>query len=303
VVIAMTSRFAALALALTLAVAGCGSGSPGPRGTSSGTPPSPAPSASGTAGSGEWPFVLTACADAPGDPLLLVALGTSETAGWRVRDDETYSPQEAYPARHAMILCTQLERPVELHSYFPSQDANTLAPVAWWRDVVDGDQQVRADLADAGLVDLWALDSHNAVDALIFRGCSGEWPRPLKKCLQKAFTGVLEQMDRVFGTVDSLVDPGVNVLAADAFIPPGVLETWGDEPYWKAFNAIADPRFRVSAAAENHDFIFVDTELVLNGRARHQVLGPDLIQSDGLHLTAKGQQMVAEAFAVADGLG
>jgi hypothetical protein len=243
------------------------------------------------------------CADSPGDPLLLVALGTSETAGWRVRDDEAYSPQEAYPARHARILCTQLERPVELHSYFPSQNGNTLAPVAWWRDVVDHDQQVRADLADAGLVDLWALDSHNAVDALMFRGCSGDWPRPLKTCLQKAFAGVPAEMERAFRTVDSLVAPGVTVLAADAFIPPGVLETWGDESYWKAFNAIVDPRFRVAAAAEHHGFTFVDTELTLNGPTRHQVLGPELIQSDRLHLTAQGQQIVAEAFAKADGLG
>ena len=86
----------------------------------------------------EWPFVRTSCPAAAGEPMRLVALGTSETAGWGIRTDESYapqySPQEAHPARYADILCEELGRPVELHSYFPDQLRDVPAPLAWWNE-------------------------------------------------------------------------------------------------------------------------------------------------------------------------
>ena len=83
----------------------------------------------------EWPFVRTSCPSAAGEPLRLVALGTSETAGWGIRTTgKAYSPGEAYPARYADILCEELGRPVELHSYFPDQLRDVQAPLAWWNE-------------------------------------------------------------------------------------------------------------------------------------------------------------------------
>ena len=100
----------------------------------------------------ERPFVRTSCPEAAGEPMRLVALGTSETAGWGIRSDEAYSPQEAHPARYADILCEELGRPVELHSYFPDQLSTALAPLAWWNERLSGDAAVRADLAAADVV-------------------------------------------------------------------------------------------------------------------------------------------------------
>jgi hypothetical protein len=36
----------------------------------------------------EWPSVRASCPEAAGEPMRLVALGTSETAGWGIWSDE-----------------------------------------------------------------------------------------------------------------------------------------------------------------------------------------------------------------------
>ena len=155
----------------------------------------PALAQSGSAGAAnEWPFMRTSCPGAAGEPMRLVALGTSETAGWGVRADEAYSPQEAYPARYADILCEELGRPVELHSYFPDQLSNTLAPLAWWNERLSGDAAMRVDLAAADVVVVWALSVHDALPALVFGQCRGEWPDPLRACFEAATADALRNM-------------------------------------------------------------------------------------------------------------
>jgi hypothetical protein len=138
---------------------------------------------------------------------------------------------------------------------------------------------------------------------LFFGECSGSWPDPLKACLEEAAKDVPEQTDVAFGTIAGLVADGAVVLAADAFIPPPVLRRWSAEPFWSELNAIVDPRFTVEPAAQSFGFRFVDTEVTLNGPSRNGILDSSLIQDDGWHLTAAGQQLLAEAVAAADGLG
>ena len=104
--------------------------------------------------------------------MLLVALGTSETAGWGIRPDEAYSPQEAYPAQYTDILCKELGVTVELHSYFPSPLADELAPLRWWNERVAGDSAMRADLAAAKILVLWVMSSHDIVPALALGQCT-----------------------------------------------------------------------------------------------------------------------------------
>lgn len=301
-------------------VAGCATGTttPGPstpaspsEAASSATPTPPttteAPSAasppSSPTAANEWPFVRSSCPGASGQPMLLVALGTSETAGWGIRSDEPYSPQEAYPAQYADILCQELGVTVELHSYFPSQLGNELAPLAWWNERVAGDPAIRADLAAAEIVVLWAMGSHDVVPALALRACAGDWPDPLKTCFEKAAANIPAENDRLFTAISELVPEGIRVLAADAYLPPAVLDRWAAEPYWQELKRIIDPRANIMSLAQEHGFTFVDTEGVFNGPTGSAVPADGLFQSDGLHPTAAGALAVAEVFAEADGLG
>jgi hypothetical protein len=301
---------------ITLA-AGCATGTatPGPSASASpseaaathppsitAAPPPAAPSPS-PAAANEWPFVRSSCPEASGQPLLLVALGTSETAGSGIRTDEPYSPQEAYPAQYADILCKKLGVPVDLHSYFPSPLGSGLAPLAWWNERVAGDSAIRADLAAAGVVVLWAMSSHNVVPALVLGACSGDWPDPLKACFEAATAKIPAQTDELFGAISKLVPKGVTVLAADAYLPPAVLQRWAGQPYWQQLKPMIDPRPATEPFALRHGFTFVDTEAAFNGPTGTAMPADGLFQADGLHPTAAGALAVAKVFAKADGIG
>jgi hypothetical protein len=231
----------------------------------------------------------------------LVALGTSETAGWGIRADEAYSPQEAYPARYADILCEELGRPVELHSYFPDR-FTAWAPVAWWNERLSGDEAMRADLAAADVVVLWPLSAHDIIPALVFGGCRGEWPDPLRACLEAAAADIEPQMDAAFSTIAALVPDTATVLAVDAFAPPAVFDAWGAEPYYGETRQIADPHFVVERLAPQYGFTMAGTEAAFNG-PDHEPPADGLLQIDGLHPTALGSQLMAEVLAQEDGLG
>lgn len=260
--------------------------------------PSPSPSAAN-----EWPFVRSSCPGASDPPLVLVALGTSETAGSGIRTDEPYSPQEAYPAQYADILCKELGVTIELRSYFPSQLGSELAPLAWWNERVAGDPVIRADLAAAKIVVLWAMGSHDVVPALVLGWCSGDWPDPLKGCFETATADIPAETDRLFTAISELVPKGTKVLAADAYLPPVVLESWAAEPYWQELKRIIDPRAIIMPIALKHGFTFVDTEAAFNGPTLGAMPAAGLFQSDGLHPTAAGALATAKVFAEADGLG
>jgi hypothetical protein len=251
----------------------------------------------------DWPFENVSCPEAGGDPLLLVALGTSETAGWGIRADEPYSPQEAYPGRYADILCAEIGRPVELHSWYPSQLGNELAPLSWWDERVAGDQELRADLAAADVVVLWALGSHDVVPPLLFGACAGDWPGPLQTCLEGVTAAIGPEMDALFSSIEDLAPEGTLVLAADAYVPPALFSRWAAKPYWPDLKRLVDPHSTVEPLAEKHGFTFVPTEAAFNGPDPGQAPAEGLFQPDGLHPTAAGAQLTAAVFAEVDGLG
>jgi hypothetical protein len=253
----------------------------------------------------EWPFVRISCETAPGDQLVVVALGTSETGGSGIREDESYSPQAAYPAIYADIVCRELGVPVDLRSYYAWQYANALAPLAWWIDKVRRDAGLRADLAAADVVLLWAMSSHDVIKAQYLPGaCSGEWPDPLKACLVAKTAHIPSATDELFGLIGDLVGDDATVLAGDAYAPPFILhEAWSDQPYRDEVRRMLDPYYSVKPAAREHGFVFVDTELVFNGASRWDMPADGLFQADGVHPTAAGAQLTAETYALADGLG
>lgn len=263
----------------------------------------PALAQSGSGGvADEWPFVRTSCPAAAGEPMRLVALGTSETAGYGIRADEPYSPQEAHPARYADILCEELGRPVELHSYFPAQLSTAWYPVAWWNERLSEDAALRADLSAADVVVLWPLSAHDIVPVVVFGGCRGEWPDPLRACLEAATADIEPRMDAAFSTIATLVPDRATVLAVDAFAPPAVFDAWGAEPYYEDVRQLADPHFVVEHLAPLHGFTVVGTQTAFNGPS-HEPPADGLLQVDGFHPTARGAQLMAEVLAQEDGLG
>jgi len=233
--------------------------------------------------------------------LLLVALGTSETSGYGIRPDEPYSPQDAYPAQYANILCKELGVTVELHSYFPSPLSNALSPLAWWNERVAADPAIRADLGAAKIVVLWAMGSHDVVPALVLGQCGGDWPDPLKACFESATAEIPAETDRLFTTISQLVPEGTKILAGDAYALPAISERWVAKPYWLELKPMVDPKTTVMPLARKHGFTFVAVEAAfdaLTGSA-----GESLFQSDGIHPTTAGALAVARVFAEADGLG
>ena len=252
--------------------------------------PSPSPSAAN-----KWPFVRSSCPGASGQPLLLVALGTSETAGYGI------GPDEAYPAQYADILCKELGVPVDLHSYFPSSFTDGWFPLAWWNERVATDPAMRADLAAARIVVLFAMGSHD-IGPAILGGCSGDWPDPLKTCFEAATAKIPVETDRLFTAIAGLVPTEAKVLAAAPYGLPLVIERWGAEPYWKEMKPIFE-RVVDRSLVGKHGFTLVDLEVAFNGPTLDAMPAAGLFQSDGIHPTTAGALAVAKVFAEADGIG
>ena len=118
---------------------------------------------------------------------------------------------------------------------------------------------MRADLAAADIVVLWALSSHDVVPPLLFGGCHGDWPDPLKGCFEDATADVVPEMDALFSAIADLVPAGSLVLAADAYGPPAVLDQWAAQPFWPNLKKLVDPHFVVMPLAAEHGFTFVET--------------------------------------------
>lgn len=299
---------AALAVA---ALSGCSSASPATPAPPASTPVTTAapsqPASTAPAPTpydrGDWPFVRTWCPDADGTPLMLIALGTSETAGYGISRDEPYSPGLAYPGRYAEILCGELGRPVELHSYFPSQSYNEFATLDWWHARLTGDATLRGDLAKAGVVVVWPLSVHDVAQPLLFRTCGIAWPDPMKPCVEAIAARIPTGMEADFAAIRSLVPKEATVLAADAYLPPAFVTAWTSKPFWPELRSMVDPKATVPSLAKKHGFTFVDTELAFNGPDGSAMPEDGLFLPDRLHPTEAGALKVAELFAQADGIG
>jgi hypothetical protein len=79
-----------------------------------------------------------------------------------------------------------------------------LFPLVWWNWRVAEDPAMRADLAAARIVVLWAMGSHD-IGPAILGGCSGDWPDPLKTCFEAATAKIPAETDRLFAAIAGLV--------------------------------------------------------------------------------------------------
>ena len=82
----------------------------------------------------------------------VVALGDSLVAGYGVRDDEAYTPEEAIPGVYAGSLGEELGVETVFHSYFPGQLSNEVRTVAEWNRVLAEDEEIRANPRGAEVV-------------------------------------------------------------------------------------------------------------------------------------------------------
>jgi lysophospholipase L1-like esterase len=162
---------------------------------------------------------------------------------------------------------------------------------------------LRADLAEADVVVLWPLSMHDILGAVVMGQCRGEWPDPLRACLEAATADIEPQMDNAFSTIAALVPDTATVLAADAFTAPTILDAWGAEPYFDELSRIANPHYLVERLASQHGFTVVGTQAAFNGPSLSEPPADGLLQIDGIHPTALGAQLMAEVLAQEDGLG
>jgi lysophospholipase L1-like esterase len=234
----------------------------------------------------------------------VVALGDSLVAGWGVRSDEPYTPEEAFPGVYARSLGEELGVETVLHSYFPDQLGNEVRTVAEWNAVLASDEQMQADLQGAEVVVIW-LGYHNIVPALVFGSCGSEWPEPLRTCLQEATETMPADFDELLGTIQSLVPEGTVVMIGNQAVAPMQIEDWGSQPFWPELRAFAFDGWweGIETAAAAHGAIVVHSAEALCGPDGNQILHPNFVLPDELHLNAAGHRFLADLFLAADGLG
>ena len=234
----------------------------------------------------------------------VVALGDSLVAGYGVRDDEAYTPEEAFPGVYAQSLGEQLGVETALHSYFPSQTWNDVRTVAEWNEVLASDEQMQADLRGAEVVIVW-LGTHDLVPALLFGDCGSDWPEPLRTCLQEATETMPADFDELLRTIESLVPEGAIVMIGNQGVAPLWVEDWGAQSFWPELKAVAFDGWweGIKTAAAANGAIVVDSAEALNGPDGNQMPPPEFVLPDQLHMTAAGHRFLADLFLAADGLG
>jgi len=234
----------------------------------------------------------------------VVALGDSLVAGYGVRDDEAYTPEEAFPGVYAQSLGEQLGVETALHSYFPSQTWNDIRTVAEWNEVLASDEQMQADLQGAEVVIIW-LGTHDLVPALLLGDCGRAWPEPLRTCLQEATETMPADFDHLLGTVESLAPEGAIVMIGNQGVAPLWVDDWGSQPFWPELKAVAFDGWweGIETAAAAHGAIVVDSAEALNGPAGNQMPPPEFVLPDRLHMTAAGHRFLADLLLAADELG
>ena len=234
----------------------------------------------------------------------VVASGDSLVAGWGVRSDEAYTPEEAFPGVYAQSLGEELGVETVLHPYFPDQLGNEVRTVAEWNQVLASDEEMQADLRGAEVVIVW-LGYHNIVPALVFGECGRGWPEPLRTCLQEATETMPANFDQLLGTIESLVPDGTVVMIGNQAVAPMQVEDWGSQPFWPELRAVAFDGWweGIETAAAAHGAIVVHSAEALCGPDRNQILHPDFVLPDRLHINAAGHRFLADLFLAADGLG
>jgi lysophospholipase L1-like esterase len=259
-------------------------------------PPPPAPGAmSATA-------TFAPSAGTPSATWDLVALGDSNVAGWGIREDQPYTPAEAFPGVYGQQLAEQQAVEVVLHSYYPDQLGNEVRTVAEWADVVRTDPSMRSDLAEAEIVIL-LIGFHDLLPAVMFGSCPSRWPA-FGQCVGKLTEPMPAAFDTLYGEVADLLPDGATVLVNDYGIPGPIYDAWSDDPHWDEIRAVLfeDWRDALEAAATKHGFKVVPTYAAMNDPGGRPKAPSEQVTTDGWHFNAAGHRIIADIVLAEDGL-
>lgn len=228
----------------------------------------------------------------------VVALGTSNVAGWGVGDDpgSSFDPESAYPGVYARLLAEERGVSTRLHAWYPDQLGNEIRTLPEWNEILSSDEQMRTDLREAEVVIL-EIGAHT-----IFAECGLWWGNV--DCLTRVCATMPPQYDWLLGEVRSLVDDDAVVMAINQGILPRVgASLWQREDWPEVRAASFDVWWGgIAAAAAEHGAILVDTVTGFNGPDADQDLFDGLLQADGLHFNDAGHLASAQYLLERDGI-
>jgi lysophospholipase L1-like esterase len=239
------------------------------------------------------PLFFTACGKPAASPtavatstetIHLVALGDSTPAA--------YGVVRSYVDMYADYMRQDLGVQVEVHNWA----RNGLGASEVW-DALRGDGRLRADVRRADVITIWAgfNDIYPAIGVDPGGATCGPWTDLDLECVSRRVAGLCGSIDGIVEELLSLVDPQeALILFADVGNPlsarwaaAGLLETLKG-PVMEAWID------HVSEACEGTGIHVVHTYRALNGPRGVDEVDPALAQEDGLHLSAKGHELLAE---------
>jgi lysophospholipase L1-like esterase len=225
----------------------------------------------------------------------VVALGGSNVAGYGL--EEPFDPDNAYPAIYARSLAEEAGVETRYRAH------HTLETTPWqnrslstWNQLLATDEEIHADLESADVVII-----EIGVHTVILK--CGTHLTFTKECLIDVTATMPAEYERLFRTVDELVDDGTIVIALNQGLARPTSEYWRDHPDWPAMKSEA---FEVwwgglDTAAAAHNVIVIDTAH-MSGDPNEFGLGPEYTQLDGAHLNPEGHHLFADLLLEADGI-
>lgn len=204
----------------------------------------------------------------------LVTLGDSTPTGALLDLGES-----AYPYVFAELIEQDLGVDVIVHNHA----TNRTLTVAQWVEIVQTDETLRANLADAEIVTIW-LGWHNTINGAM--GFRGDWSDDHREAFAEMTATTPDDFDALLAGIAE-IGPDARIVIADGGIPPVLRDRWADEPYWPEMKRAIylDWRDALVAAAEAHGATLVTVD---------DVSDPSLFHADGLHFSGEGHRFLAE---------
>jgi len=219
----------------------------------------------------------------------LVALGDSTAAGVGVPSADSYVQV------FAGFIEQDLGVTVNVHSYA----TDSRRTVADWARMVQSHETLRDDLRNAEVITMW-LGAHDLLLA-VGRGRGGPcYPRAGEAdldCFREMTDRMQEAFDLLLSEIVALASPAETlILIAEIGIPPPMVAAWEEDGTFALLKRPAYDVWRdhLIQAAEKHRVHVVPTYEVLNGPNGDRRTPAEYLQSDGIHLNAKGHRLMAE---------
>jgi len=222
----------------------------------------------------------TAIAQTSDGLIRLVALGDSTPAGDGVK------PSENYIRVYAEYVENDLDVEVDIINWAASEDRS----LARWVQAVTTDEIFRMDLKNADIITIW-IGWYDIMPYIY------KTDRVYKKELNMTTEKMGDSLHILFSEITRLADPKETlILVAETGIPPGIVKAWKENNTFQELKEYAyeDWRDYLVKAAEENKIKVVPTYKTYNGPEGNSILPDVYMQSDGIHLSAKGHKLMAD---------